>query len=256
MAITVRTGGSAASNGAVGSIASPAFNAVAGGRIAVLITLLDNTLSVATVVDTGAGTTYSLVQAYNVSATLRLEYWRCDNPALKNGDVVTATLAAGTTPLAIAAWQWTGDVGLIIGTATATDTGYFPHISKAIDFSTDYIVAVIGWKGASTDTRTADVGTLRTSAVGAAGAAGVAIMDTTQIPVATLLNSLKLNASREWGAIALGLQATATGYPYQGGPSKGLLETRPTYELCSSPKGGGGGILPPSGDGQIFPPSF
>lgn len=219
MAITVGNGNAVASNGAVSSIATSGFNTIAGGRIVVIVVLLDNTISVSTLVDDSGSATYSLIAAYNISATLRLEYWRSDNPALKSGCIITATPSADVA-CAIAANQYTGEVGIITGTVTQAGNNKRPFGSKAMAYSTDYILALVGFNGASGDTISSSVGTRRQYAVGAAGAAGVALVDITQDGVVDLYAAVALNNDREWGTIMMGLQATTTPYPYYiGGPA-------------------------------------
>jgi len=255
MAITAAAGNKAASNGAVGSIACGSFNTTNSGRIVVVVVLLDNTLSVSTVLDTSGTATYSLIAALDVSSTLRIEYWRSDNPATKTGDVITATLASGTTPMAIAAEQYTGDVGLLTGTSTFNGSDIYPYGTKPMAFQADWIITLIGWNGASTDTLTAEIGTIRQSGVGAAGAAGVAIIDQTETVAAALDNQAKLNNSRTWGSIVMGLQGSSTTWTIVGYTGVLPLYEPPTVAPGTMPSGGGGGILPPAGDGQIFPPT-
>jgi hypothetical protein len=254
MAITINSGNSAASNGAVGLISTASFNSVAGGCIVVAVVLLDTTLFVASVTDTSGSATYSFVAA-RTGTGVRIEYWRSDNPAAKTGNVITATLASGTTPMAIAAQQYSGAVGLLTRDADANGTSYFPQARQGMAYSGDYAVYLFGMLCSAGDTITASSGTLRLSAVGAAGAAGVALVDSTQTSVQNLLGQVKLSASREWVAMPVGLQATTIPYPtviYDGKKPPGA-ETS-AIERVFATKGGGGGILPPAGDGQIFPP--
>lgn len=226
MAITAAAGGAAGSAGAVGSLACSSFNTTNTGRIVVVVVLLDDTKSVSTVTDT-AGASYSLISAYNVNATLRLEYWRCDTPLTKTGDVITATLASGTTSIAIAAEQYTGDVGVETGAPTTTGTSFYPTGSFTTTDENDFAVVLIGFNGASTDTITQTLGTKRQSAVGSSGAAGVALVDNTESIEGTLPGSVLLSVSRTWGTVSLGLQATTTvgAYNMWDGKKQYLFDT-------------------------------
>jgi hypothetical protein len=256
MAIAAQSGGVANSNNvAVITLATAAFNSVNTGRIWVVVVLLDNTVSVSTVTDTGGGTTYSLVVALNVSATLRIELWRCDNPATKTGDVVTANF--GSAKAAIAAEQWNGDIGVEATNPTLNATNFFPEADFPVGFLNDWALAFIGFNGGAGDTITASVGTLRRSSIGAAGGAGVAIVDSGAASGgATLRGIVKLNASRQWGGIGAGIQGTSTAVLYKDYEGRLPLFVGPTRLVSAKmPAGGGGGILPPAGDGQIFPPT-
>lgn len=227
MAVTVGNGGAAGSNGSAGSIDSSSFTCVSGGYVIVIVVVLDNTISVSTLGDNSGSATYTLIASYNVSATLRLEYWRSDNPASKSGCIVTATLSASAI-CAIACNQYTGATGLLSGNETNTRTDCFPSHRKAMSYSADYIIGLMGFNGSAGDTITAHGLPVRRQAVGASGAAGVALVDVTQSPVASLLTEVLLNNSREWGVVMVGLQASSTPYPYAS--YEGRLPITSPYE--------------------------
>lgn len=256
MAVTVNNGGAANSNNAaVALLACGSFNEVNTGRVVVAVVLGDITKSVGSITHNGTTETFSFVAAVN-GTNVRVEYWRCDNPATKTGFIITANLASGTCAMAIAAQQYTGDTALLTRDTDVKATRYFPSAYQTMAKSTDYTLALVGFAGGAGDTITASVGTLRRSSIGASGGVGVAIVDSTQAAVVKLLNEVKLNNRREFVAMPLGLQATSTNYPVEGydGPKPGDLGLNVILMSGKFPIGGGGGILPPSGGGQIFPP--
>jgi len=262
MAITANNGGAANSNNAaVSSLAASSFTATASAKTRVVVVLLDNTKSVSSISTNGTGT-YSLIAAYNVSATLRIELWESTNESSGTGRTITANFSAAVVA-AIAVQQWSGEIGVESGNPTETATNYMPQGRFTVLYSGDFAVAYIGFNGGSGDTITASTGNLRRSSIGANGGAGVAIVDSGAAPGgASLLGQVRLNNSRGWGTITQGLQATSTAVNYKD--YEGRLPITSPYNApkeavlvsAKMPLGGGGGILPPAGDGQIFPPSI
>jgi hypothetical protein len=255
MAITANNGGAANSNNAaVGSLAASSFTATASAKTRVVVVLLDNTISVSSISTNGRGT-YSLVAAYNISATLRIELWESTNESSGAGRIVTANFSASVVA-AIAVQQWSGEIGVESGNPTDTLTNRSVQGRFTTLYDGDFAVSYMGFNGQAGDTITAVQGNLRRSSIGASGGAGVAIVDSGVTPAgANYLQEIRLNNAREWGSISQGLQASSAADTFED--YQGVLPLGPEDAVvlnAEMPLGGGGGILPPSGDGQIFPP--
>lgn len=266
MAITVDSGGVANSdNAAVTSLAAGGFTAVASAKTVVAIGWLDSAISISSVTTNGTGT-YGGDTIYFPAYGLNLAYYRSiTNESSGAGRIITANFS-GATACAIAVQQYSGvGVGVTYPTVNMQQnvTAFMQGRQDGEDAG-DFILSFMAFAASASDTIAASVGNLRRSTVGAAGGAGVALVDTGAIVGGgSFLNEAKLTGNRQWGVITRGLVSGDSGIAsyedYQGvTPIMGSPTTKDVIVVSAfMPEGNSGGILPPGGaHGQIFPPAI
>ncbi len=210
----------AAAVGASGTAAvCTAFNATsgtvtrteaAGNTVVVVVAIRTTTSTVSSITDTG-GSTYTFRKAVNNGTVARVEMWSTNAGASTSSTSVTINLGA-TSKFVGCVFEYTGVLGL--GNCnTNTGSSTTPTIVNTIAQVSGFIVA--GFAAQGTATFSANVGTLRASAVTAGGAAGTnaggALNDNTSAAQSytAVTNTVTLSVTNAWAAVSMDLQGTA-----------------------------------------------
>lgn len=194
---------------------------------------------------TGSGVTYY----WDLSTTYTHRYFRIKITAVTSGNITSiAEVYAGMK------------LGSIPGqnAGSATGSNRYPYQGVAIQDGGGFAMVGIGFACQSGDTLTAQLGTSRQSSIPSATAVGAALYDNTMTGCGTPNIESLLSAAREWATVGMELRVAggvAVSFKNYQGKMPPANETNVPTPV-RMPSGGGGGILPPAGDGQIFPRAY
>ncbi|HET7150874.1 MAG TPA: hypothetical protein VFI60_05650 [Candidatus Acidoferrum sp.] len=173
---------------------------------AVVITEVAATSAVVSVVDTG-GSVYSK-QASISNGTFTMEIWSTAVGAAKASTSVTITY--GTTHVArgAAVGDYSGVVALGI-TNTASGSASPATVSLTTQDANNFVVAGLGTSSATTQTFTAQNGSIRETTT-LAGSNGT-LVDNTAASPSSVTDSATYSVAGNWAAVALELRSTSGG---------------------------------------------
>lgn len=257
MAIAATAGGSGSTTVAAASKALSSFNITSGRDIYCAVALDSTASSVSSITNSLGSDTWSLVAAKNGTG-IRVELWKCHVTGNQTSNVITINVSPNCN-IAGAAEEYSGvnSAGNTASDAVASDANI--RIGVATQDGNNFVVGALGFACVSGDTLTALLGTSRQSSIPAATAAAAALYDNTQLADGTVRDMTRISTARNWAAVGLELRSggaaiTVVDYAATSAPSLQVAQDF-RYLQVRMPMGGGGGVLPPSGDGQIFPPA-
>ncbi|PYX77052.1 MAG: hypothetical protein DMG72_03250 [Acidobacteria bacterium] len=188
-------------NGTNASTNTVPINTIAGHDIIVVVAFASTTPAVTSVTDTG-GSTYTLIGAINNGTSARVEMWAAQGVAASTS--VTANLSASVkSRMEVAEYSGVGTLGL---TATKTGSGTSLNISLTTQSNSAWVVSGFGEKNAASfspsvgNLRDSGSFTLSTTTVGAA------LNDNTALLPSPVNNTVMMNSSGPWAAVALELR--------------------------------------------------
>ena len=194
------------------SMAFGSTSATAGQDIIVAVAIATTSVSVSSIVrsdGSGAGYTFTLLAAINISTSCRIELWQSHNIAASGSYHITVNFSGST--LATGSWNtYTGISGTATNVTTSTGTSFDPEGSIAMTYSGDWVVTAVAVASNSGDTFTADLGVNRQSLIPALTTASAGIFDNTSSPVSPSLRAGPLlSASRAWATASAELTYTS-----------------------------------------------
>jgi hypothetical protein len=219
---------------------------------------LDSTASSVTSITDTKGNSYTLDKAQNGTG-VRTEIWKSHSVGVQLTNIITINVSPNCN-IAGAAEEYAG-VSASGNTGSTTGSTIYPDANVTTQEGGNFVAGAIGFACVSGDTLTAQLGTSERSSIPAATAVGVALYDNTMTVNGIVRVQTKISTARQWAVAIVELRGTGlvavTAVDYATTAAAALAVSRDTrFLLTNMPSGGGGGILPPSGDGQFFPRAF